>query len=266
MNGHRAPGARFDATLLSRVEDASLNASAPPQQWWLDGWLVRASPGKAKRARCINAVAEGRLPLPQRLAEARALLAAAGLPALLRITPFSLPAGLDAWLAAQGWEPLDDTRVLVCTALPAATARPPAPPAGLQWQPLGAADYAAAVGQLRGSPPGQQQAHAQRIAQSPTPYVGLALVDAAGQVQACGQAAREGRFVGLYDVHTRTEARNQGLAHLLCKRLLTLEARAGAEIAYLQVEADNAAAQAVYRRLGFAEAYGYHYRQAPEPG
>ena len=61
----------FDAALLSRVEDAGLNASAPPQQRWLDGWLVRFSPGKAKRARCVNAVAAGRLPLDEKLARAR---------------------------------------------------------------------------------------------------------------------------------------------------------------------------------------------------
>ena len=29
------------AALLSRIEDAGLNASAPPQQRWLDGWIVR---------------------------------------------------------------------------------------------------------------------------------------------------------------------------------------------------------------------------------
>jgi hypothetical protein len=44
---------------LSRIEDAGLNASAPPQQRWLDGWLLRFSPGKANRARCINALAAG---------------------------------------------------------------------------------------------------------------------------------------------------------------------------------------------------------------
>ena len=48
-----------DPDLLSRIEDAGLNASAPPQQRWLDGWLLRFSPGKAKRARCVNAVAAG---------------------------------------------------------------------------------------------------------------------------------------------------------------------------------------------------------------
>ena len=42
---------RLPEALLSRVEDAGINASAPPQQRWLDGWLLRFSPGKAKRAR-----------------------------------------------------------------------------------------------------------------------------------------------------------------------------------------------------------------------
>ena len=39
----------------------------------------------------------------------------------------------------------------------------------------------------------------------------------------------------------------------------------GARHAYLQVEADNHAARSVYQRLGFADAYAYHYRLAPEP-
>jgi len=42
------------------VAARSSATSAPPEQRWLDGWLLRFSPGKAKRARCINAVAEGR--------------------------------------------------------------------------------------------------------------------------------------------------------------------------------------------------------------
>ena len=58
----------FDPLLLSRIEDAGLNASAPPQQRLIDGWLVRFSPGKAKRARCVNAVASGRLAIRHKLA------------------------------------------------------------------------------------------------------------------------------------------------------------------------------------------------------
>ena len=63
----------MDERLLSQVEDAGLNASAPPEQRWMDGWLVRFSPGKAKRARCVNAVAPGRLPLDDQLAAVAAV-------------------------------------------------------------------------------------------------------------------------------------------------------------------------------------------------
>jgi hypothetical protein len=108
--------------LLSRIEDAGLNASAPPQQRWLDGWLLRFSPGKAKRARCINALADGRLTLSQRLALSQAVYREAELPLFFRMTPFSQPAGLDAWLAARGMHRVDDqgsiqTEVLVCRQL-----------------------------------------------------------------------------------------------------------------------------------------------------
>jgi hypothetical protein len=83
------------AALLSRIEDAGLNASAPPQQRWIDGWLVRFSPGKAKRARCVQPVADGVLPLDERLALCAAVYREAGLPMVVRMTPFSRPAGLD---------------------------------------------------------------------------------------------------------------------------------------------------------------------------
>ena len=85
----------FDAVLLSRIEDAGLNASAPPEQRWMDGWLVRFSPGKAKRARCINAAARGVSATSDKLALCAALYQQAGLPLVVRLTPFSQPADLD---------------------------------------------------------------------------------------------------------------------------------------------------------------------------
>lgn len=259
----------FDDTLLSRIEDAGLNASAPPQQRWLDGWIVRTSPGKARRARCINAVAPGRLSSAEKFRLAQALFDEAGLPLLARITRFTLPPGLDDELAQAGWAAEDETQVLVCPHLqPVKTSGPcnDAPPAGLAWQALGANEYAAAVGALRGSSAEQQAAHAQRLRFSPVPYRGYALLRADGQVLACGQSAREGAMVGLYDIYTHPEARNQGLSQWLCKRLLTLVAQEGATLAYLQVEAANLSAQAVYRRLGFTFGYSYHYRQPPGGG
>jgi ribosomal protein S18 acetylase RimI-like enzyme len=65
----------------------------------------------------------------------------------------------------------------------------------------------------------------------------------------------------LYDVFTHEQARGQGLAGLLCERMLSISGRQGAKVAYLQVDGANHPALAVYRRLGFAAGYGYHYRE-----
>ena len=71
-------------TLAARAEDAGLNASATPDALWLDGWLLRFCAAKAKRARCINALAPGRLPLTERLTLAQASYAERDLPLFLR--------------------------------------------------------------------------------------------------------------------------------------------------------------------------------------
>jgi ribosomal protein S18 acetylase RimI-like enzyme len=262
LAGNAGLNPAFDPLLLQRVEDAGLNASAPPQQLWLDGWLVRFSPGKAKRARCINAVAAGVRPVAHKLREAEALLGAAQLPMVLRITPFTQPAGLDAELAARGYGAIDDTRVMVAPTLDARDA--PALPKGLSFEPLGHTALAAAVGALRGSPLAQRQAHAERLASSPVPFTALAIRRAAdGAIVACGQSAREADLVGLYDVFVEPSLRGRGLARTLCARLLADARAAGAASAYLQVESDNTSARAVYARLGFADGYGYHYRVRP---
>jgi len=262
MSGGKRLSPAFDTTLLSRVEDAGLNASAPPQQRWLDGWLIRFSPGKAKRARCVNALAAGRLPLVAKLALAEAVFTEAALPMVLRITPFSAPPDLEAQLSARGWARIDDTRVMVCAALEALADE--ALPAGLAWQTLGHSALAQTVGQLRGSSLAQSQAHAQRLELSPVPFKALAIRrEADGALLACGQIAREADLVGLYDVFTAEAVRGQGLARRLCQRLLATARDEGAHSAYLQVEADNEPARSVYRRLGFSDAYAYHYRVRP---
>jgi GNAT superfamily N-acetyltransferase len=252
----------FDPLLLSRIEDAGLNASAPPQQRWLDGWLIRFSPGKAKRARCINALASGGLPFEQKLALARAVFDEAQLPMLVRITPFSQPRELDRQLEAIGWSQIEDTRVMVRASLDALPDEPL--PEGLAWQTLGHHAFAQAIGQMRGSPLSQRQAHAQRLELAPLPFHARAIRrEADGALLACGQFAREADLVGLYDVFTAEPARRQGLARVLCSHLLAIARAEGAQIAYLQVEGDNHAARSVYKRLGFADGYAYHYRSAP---
>jgi len=267
--------ADMDRALLQRIEDSSLNASAPPQQRWLDGWIVRYCPGKAKRARCVNAVALGVRSPQDKLAECETLFREAGLPLVVRITPFTQPADLDAELARQGWPMFDDTRVMVLADLQGWSAPqaatlpdlirqegPPGLPPGWAETVEGAQDYARTVGVLRSSSALEIESHAQRLQYSPVPYTGLVWRDGAGAVQVCGQFAREAGLVGLYDIFTAPAARGRGLARALCARLLALALREGARTAYLQVDAANTPARKVYGHLGFQDAYTYHYRSS----
>jgi len=259
MSASHTLNRRFDITLLSRMEDAGLNASAPPQQRWVDGWLVRFSAGKAKRARCVNAVAEGRLAVAERLALCQQVFDQAQLPMVVRITPFTLPSHLDEVLAAMGLHSIDDTRVMALAGLNELT--PVELPNGLSVHTVGLEQFAQRVGALRGSPLSQRQAHAERLLHSPVPFSAFEL-RSQGEVLACGQYAIEADLVGLYDVFTAPAARGRGCARQLCQHMLVHARERGAQHAYLQVESDNHAARAVYHRLGFADAYGYHYRTA----
>lgn len=251
----------IDPELLARIEDAGLNASAPPQQRWLDGWLLRFSPGKAKRARCVNAVAVGRRPLQWKLARCAELFDAVGLPLIVRITPFTLPGELDSHLAAHDLRRFDDTRVMVLTALDSLEA--PRVEAQHEVREIGSAPFAERVGAMRGSSLAERQAHAQRLANAPVPFTAFELLED-GEALACGQFALEGDLVGLYDVFTAPHARGRGLARRLCQHLLVAARKRGASIAYLQVDSGNVAARSVYSRLGFADGYSYHYR-TPDP-
>lgn len=243
----------IDALAL-RAELAGLDASAPPQQADIDGWLIRLSPGKAKRSRCINALRQGALPLDDLLARCQAAYDAAGLPLSVRVTPWSQPADLDARLAAKGWGAFDAADVMVLdTLLP--------DPAPVALQALGAQDYAARVGALRGSSDTAIAAHAERIANAPVSYQGFALNDADGRLLACGQMVVDRDIVGLYDIASAVE--RQGHGERLCRALLALAHAQGARQAYLQVGSDNSVARRLYARLGFVFAYRYHYR-SPE--
>ena len=254
----------FDIDLLIRVEEAGVNASAPREQLWVDGWLLRFSPGKAKRARCIQAVAPGRLPVQARLERCLALYARQALRPYVRLTPFSQPPGLDGLLAEQGMERIDDTRVLIAP-LPEAIGATASVVVDTGWrfEPATSEAFAEWVGTQRGSSGPERTAHAERLRDAPVQHHAVLVVDADDETLAGGQVALEDDLAGLYDIFTAAAARQRGLALALCRHLLAHAAREGARTAYLQVDGENEPARRVYRRLGFEDAFSYHYRSPP---
>jgi GNAT superfamily N-acetyltransferase len=162
-------------------------------------------------------------------------------------------------------ERIDDTRVMVAAIEPGTTVVARARDAGdaTVFRPVDGDAFAEWIGMQRGSSNEARAAHAERIRQSPVRHRALFVVDAAGLPVAGGQVVVEDDLAGLYDIFSADAIRNRGIAAALCRRLLQIAAEHGARVAYLQVEADNAPARRVYERLGFADAYAYHYRSPP---
>ena len=69
----------------------------------------------------------------------------------------------------------------------------------------------------------------------------------------------EAELIGLYDVFTVPDRRNEALPIGLREDAADCE-RLGWEDRLLRVGASNPSARAVYRALGFADAYSYHDR------
>ena len=250
-------GAGIDA---ARVEEAGLNALQTQRHLFYDGWLLRLSPGKAKRARSVNAHFGSTLPLAVKIAHCEALYARHALPALFRITPFDRPADLEATLAARGYEAFEQTLVMATPLAAAPAVAPPAP--GITVADVEASAFVDIVGDLRGTPAPQREAHRERLLNSLLANRML-VVRAGGDIACAGQIVIDGELAGIYDVATAEAARGRGYATLACAALLSWASREGARAAYLQVSANNAAAIAIYRKFGFATRYTYHYRGRP---
>ena len=235
-----------------RIEELGLNSSAPPGQLVYDGWLLRLLPGKAKRARSVNAIYPSTLQLETKLAYCERLYREARLPALFRITPFSQPAELDAGLARRGYGRFDDTAVESCAIDPHSLG-------GIAAEPMELAPWIEAIGELRGSPVEHRASHLARLQGMPLRLRAVAL-RSQGRVVATGLTMVEDDCAGLFDIVTGEAERRRGHARNVVASLLREAWELGARHAYLQVQVGNQGARRLYRQFGFEERYQYWYR------
>jgi GNAT superfamily N-acetyltransferase len=249
----------YEGLDLRRVEEVGLNALQTQRQLFYDGWLLRVSPGKARRARSVNAHFGSTLPLARKIDYCEHLYEQRDLPVLFRITPFVQPPDLEAALVARGYEAFDTTLVQLMR-----LERPPALPAVSDFVvTVPAADaFADAVALLQGSSPQQRDAYFERLKESPL-HTRALLAHIDGRPVGVGTVMLEDGLAGVFSMATAPEMRARGVASALLASLLTWAWEHGATRAYLQVDGENHRALAVYRKFGFTTAYTYHYCGRP---
>jgi ribosomal protein S18 acetylase RimI-like enzyme len=96
------------------------------------------------------------------------------------------------------------------------------------------------------------------------PEVGLFVLERGEEPLATLICVHEGDIAGLFEIATARAVRNQGHGRNLILSALKWARLRGARQAWLQVEAGNAPALALYGSLGFEDVYHYHYRRPPE--
>ncbi|MBO1337028.1 GNAT family N-acetyltransferase [Streptomyces sp. VRA16 Mangrove soil] len=85
-----------------------------------------------------------------------------------------------------------------------------------------------------------------------------------GVPAAIGRCVVDGRWAGFAAVEVDPAQRRRGLATKVMTALARRALDEGASAAWLQVEADNEGARALYDRMGFATHHAYHHYRAPE--
>ncbi len=259
VTGFPAPIESPAAITPERIEEVGLNALQTQRQLFYDGWLLRLSPGTAKRARSINPHFASRLPLDEKIAHCESLYARCGLPVLFRITPFAQPPELVSILSGRGYVAFDASLVQTLS-----LDQPPefSVPVTGSARVVDPAAFAEAAGGLRGSTQAQRDAHLERLKLSPL-VSRLVVIEVDGAVVCTAQMAMEDDVAGIFDVLTLEASRGKGHATHAVGKLLAWAWERAARVAYLQVTATNAAALAVYGKFGCSTLYSYCYYARP---
>jgi ribosomal protein S18 acetylase RimI-like enzyme len=251
--------ARVPAVDAARLQEYAARAWPAIETAPLGGWTLRASGGFTRRANSALAAGDPGVPLPEAAGAVAGWYAARGLPAYVQVWD---PA-VDAALGELGWVAEAPTVVRTAPLAPLADASPDAGAVALEREP-GAGWLARyhrtgalagpALEALRGGP---------SVSFATVPGAS-GTGEAAGDAPvAIGRLVVDGPWAHVAAVEVDPGHRRRGLARAVTAALAGRALREGATAALLQVEAGNAAARALYDRLGFTDHHTYGYRRAP---
>ncbi|NEC87500.1 GNAT family N-acetyltransferase [Streptomyces sp. SID12501] len=243
----RGPAASYEE--LARV---SARSWQPVESERLGDWELRAAAGFTRRANSVLPVGDPGLPLDEALTVVRRWYGERGLPAYVQTATGA--EGTQELLCAQleerGWTREVTAELWVGGLAPVAdqdtvgvVLSREADEAWLaRYQRKGVSDVALAV---LGSGPSVWFATVPGGAGEPPAAIGRCVVD--------------GRWAGFGAVEVDPAQRRRGLATTVMAALAGRALEEGASAAWLQVEADNSGARALYARMGFAAHHSYHH-------
>jgi len=261
----RGPAASYEE--LARV---AARAWRPVESERLGDWELRAAAGFTRRANSVLPLGDPGLPLDAALTAVRRWYEDRGLPAYVQTATGAEGTQelLCAELERRGWT-REVTAELWTGALAPVADREEASGVELsreadeawlgRYQRKGVSEVALEV--LGSGSPRSSEAES-----GGGPSVWFATVPGSSPgaaPAAVGRCVVDGRWAGFAAVEVDPEQRRRGLATTVMAALARRALDEGASAAWLQVEADNAGARALYAGTGFSAHHAYHHYRAP---
>ncbi|MFD8429611.1 GNAT family N-acetyltransferase [Streptomyces coelicoflavus] len=261
---------RGPATSYEELARVAARAWRPVESERLGGWELRAAGGFTRRANSVLPLGDPDLPLDEALTAVRRWYGERGLPAYVQTATGAEGTQelLCAELERRGWVREVTAEVWTGGLAPVADL---AEGAGVvlsreadeawlaRYQRKGVSDVALRV--LGSGPsvwfatvPGADGRDA-----TDTPDA----TDATDAPAAIGRCVVDGRWASFAAVEVDPARRRRGLATAVMAALARRALDEGASAAWLQVETDNAAARALYARMGFTVHHAYHHYRKP---
>lgn len=248
-----------DPRTVLALEELALNAWPATSVLVRDGWLLRLTGGYTKRANSVHMLQAGHEPFADKIAWAEARYAAAGQPAIFRLTPLT-PGGIDEMLAERGYQIVEPSLVQVTHVDPVWRRHDE-----VLMTTLPDADWTDAYTRAAALTPGHSAMLCAILKALTLPAI-LARIERDGVPVAFGMAVVERGHVGIFDMLTAPGARRRGLGRKIMESLFAWAGDQGAIKGTLQVVEANAPALALYKSFGFRTVYGYRYRVGAGPG
>jgi N-acetylglutamate synthase len=242
---------------IAQLEEIAFPAWAALETERYDGWVLRFANGYTGRANSVNPIYPSSLDLQEKIAYCQRWYAERGIQVRYRLNNAMHPPELDDVLKRLGYVRESDSKVMTVD-LSNLLSLNPVHKIKIGSHPSD--DWLANFCVLHPT-------HAPHIETMQSIFKRIegqkyfATVVQNGEAVAMGLGVREGSYVGLFDIVTRTDQRGKGYGKALVQALLDRAREAGASIGYLQVAANNAPAIKLYEGIGFQKAYDYWYRK-----
>ncbi|MEU5347989.1 GNAT family N-acetyltransferase [Streptomyces sp. NPDC020766] len=252
----RGPAASYEE--LARV---AARAWQPVERERLGEWELRAAAGFTRRANSVLPLGDPGVPLDDALSLVQEWYATRGLPAYVQTATGAAGTQelLCAELEARGWVREVTAEMWIGAPAPIGDLPDPGPD-----RPVVLAREADEAWLGRYQRKGVSGVALDVLGSGPSVWFATVPGAEPGVPAAIGRCVIDGRWAGFAAVEVDPSLRRQGLATTVMTALARRALSEGASAAWLQVEADNAGARALYAGMGFAAHHAYHHYRGPQ--